>query len=102
MSTTAIDARPKKKLAKRVLATAVLTSAAGLALAVPAEATVYYSLHAGWDYSRASASSTNREWTQSWAVHGPLTAVSGWGNLWSYAYADSGISFYYGAGVRWI
>ncbi|GAA3616758.1 hypothetical protein [Microlunatus ginsengisoli] len=96
---TTQQARPRR-WGRRALATAALTTAAGLAFTVPAEATVYYSLHAWYDYSRASASSTAGEWTQSWAVHGNRSAVSGWGNVSSYAYADSGWSGYYGAGVR--
>ncbi len=91
------------KSGKQLVRAGALASAlAGIAVAAaaPAQATVYYSLHAWYDYSSASARSTAGEYTQSWAVHGNRYAVSGWYNGNSWAWADSGWSSYYGAGIR--
>lgn len=87
---------------KAAVAAASVATLAGITLgtAANANATIYYNLHAWYDYSAASATSTAGEWTQSWALHGPYYARSGWANYKTSAWADAGWSGNYAAGVN--
>ncbi|MFT4050983.1 MAG: hypothetical protein QM677_01895 [Microbacterium sp.] len=87
---------------KRRLALAATVSAVGLLLgaAAPASAAVTFAIHAGTDYSQARTWSTNGSSGSSWARHGSLYVSTGYSTSYTNAYADSGTSSTYGAGVR--
>lgn len=70
---------------------------AGLAVSSPAQAACASSYTvANIFYSYAEAHTEDCSyWSYSYAQHGGVTAASGWFSGWSWASADSGISFSY-------
>jgi hypothetical protein len=84
----------------RIGAGAVLVLAtAGIAL--PAAASVTYSLHAASNYSLGETWTSSGDQGRSYAQHGNLSASTGWTTQHSRAFADSGTSSSYYAQVWW-
>lgn len=98
MSTTSNRGGLKARLITTLAAASVAVGVGAFA-AAPAQAAGSYTLHAASDYSRATTSTNNGWEGRSYAQHGSLSALSGWYNVSSYAYADSGTSSSYAAQV---
>lgn len=105
MFTASSDVRPGNRLRRKggaALAGVGLLLGVGvtsLATASPAQAACKSDYHHATIFSATAEAHTEScfWWSNSYAHHGSVRLWSGWYSGWSYAHADSGLSFTYAA-----